>query len=150
MPPTKMKPAIYNGSFGWGWVSLSELAEMLDLDPVEVWSNFSVAAKPDGDGKPTLYWTTDGEKAQVAGMEEASKGSKKLFVPAGWALYVLKLWEKGALSVREEPHRHVSEGTFCPLAADYRLHPCRLDTDRGEGHFIAPIAIGKEGYPVRV
>jgi hypothetical protein len=146
--PTKIKPALYAGPFGWGWVFLPELAEMMNLDPVTVWDSFLDVAEPDEQGKPVLNWTEDSVIARVAGMDEALNRSEELYVAAGWALSVLELWNSGALSVRQERHRHQSGGSFCPLAG-YVLHPCRPNQEAGLGHFVAPIAVGTDGYPVK-
>jgi hypothetical protein len=38
----KVKPAIFKGPMGWGWVSLRELAEIVGQTPLETWGNFLI------------------------------------------------------------------------------------------------------------
>lgn len=118
---TKVKPAIYNGYHGWGWVKLTELCEIIGTTPTLLFTHFTPLSK-DADRKVLaiemmgMFYNSEFE-ALIALELEAQETAKKIggddadqhevifknliesiFLPAGWALDVLKAREEGYIS----------------------------------------------------
>ena len=117
----KKKPAIYAlrdapDSF-WGFVSLKELAEIVELDPKKVLENFFGLSK-DVDSMIVFAY---GKMVRITQGSVTSQGSitsddaEEIFVPAGWAQNVLKAHERGFTRVELVTHIH-SLGNYidCP------------------------------------
>ncbi len=107
----KKKPAIYSGPYGWGWVRLSEVEEIVGQN---AWVDFFHLSKDADSGvlsvafdEPRLesksfHLYLDGmvneSVAELSGLFENRNGQAylvdeawdKLFVPAGWALDVVE------------------------------------------------------------
>jgi len=113
MKKIKIKPAIYAGPLRWGWVSLSDLAEIIGQTPEETWKNFFGLTKDIQ--YEVLAWSPDLEELVQDGTEP--KDFDSVYVPAGWALDVLEAVELGAVKVRNVPHEHLTDLDGCPDGA---------------------------------
>lgn len=110
----KVKPAIFSGPLGWGWVRLKELAEIIGQSPVEVWEKFFslskdldiLAVSPDlkevWNVSESGYIAYSGDRYAFGSPEAFRKALKagSFYVPAGWAMEVIRARELGAESLR--------------------------------------------------
>jgi len=103
----KVKPAIFSGPLGWGWVELEELAEIIGQSPEQTWRNYFWLSK-DAPEMEVLSWSPDLERfIQKAG--EEPDFSHQVFVPAGWAFDVLAAKFAGFVRVEAINHEHQTE-----------------------------------------
>ena len=131
-----VKPAIYRGPLGWGWVSLKELAEIIGQTPEETWSNFFGLTKDIQ--YDVLAWSLDLENMVQDGTEP--EDFSKAFVPAGWAMDVLRAVELGAVRIKTVFHEHLSHLDGCPEGT-------LLCSFNGSG-FTAAVGVKEDGSPV--
>lgn len=111
---TKVKPALYRvEGLPWAWVRLEELAEVIGRCPEDFWGlskDIDVLAVSDGQKMENIFQSR----------EIAYSGGKYfcgdvVFVPAGWALDVIKAVEAGAVKVVLVEHEHLGQGEEpCP------------------------------------
>ena len=110
----KVKPAMYVGFHGWGWVKLTELCELVGVTPTQLFANFNPLSK-DADcevlaieilGEFRNLEFRNLEKLESDAQEVATQLNREpsenvaevvdsVFVPAGWTLDVLKAHEEG-------------------------------------------------------
>lgn len=99
MEMKKIKPAIYQGPLGWGWVYFRELCEIKKMTTYELWGKFfyfgmretMAIVYDDEDMFPTQQlkvFNVDVEIGIVVSREDMVFG--EFYVPAGWALDVLE------------------------------------------------------------
>lgn len=120
----KVKPAIYSGLFGWGWVDLEELGGVLGLTPHQVWMRYHAA----------IWFEENNNWCYESGDLRSGTpefGGTRVFIPAGVSMKILHLHEAGVASVI---FRHDVD----TLSADCVL----VDLD-GEAAIIALDAHGK-------
>ncbi len=124
----KKKPAMFTGFYGWGWTQLTELCEMVGVTPTQLFKNFAPLSK-DADqsvlsiemmGKFYNLSFTNLENLEKDTLDVAKKHEvntediiSSVFVPAGWAMDVLKAHEEGytAFSLSCE---YIDEGDQIP------------------------------------
>ncbi|XOB46283.1 MAG: hypothetical protein ACKKMV_02415 [Candidatus Nealsonbacteria bacterium] len=135
----KLKPAIYQGPCGWGWIRLKELAEIIGKNPKDIWYDFFELTKDIEYN--LLSWSLDLEEMiQDEEREPTRNEFKRLFVPAGWAMDVLGAVERGATFVVLEHHPHLKESDECPLGT---LNCSFVGRD-----FLAAVGIKADGNPI--
>lgn len=101
----KVQPAIYKFDFiDWGWVLLSELAEILDTSRISLLASYGALSKdyPRGIlaatfGNTMIYIHLPVEEGRYIDM-------KGIYVPAGWANDVLRAFRAGYSSVELQRH----------------------------------------------
>lgn len=109
----KLKPAIFSGPLGWGWVSLGDLAEIIGQSPKKTWDSFFGLTKDIQ--YEILAWSPDLEELVQDGTDP--KDFSSVYVPAGWAQDVLRAHELGAVRVEVVYHEHKSHLDGCPDGA---------------------------------
>lgn len=143
MNTKKIKPALYRlEGLPWAWVKLRELSEVVGRSPTEVCEDFWALSK-DID----VLAISDGQKMEnvLQSREIAYSGGdyfrgEIMFVPAGWALDVIKAVEDGAVQVVLVQHEHLGQGEPCPEGT---LN-CTFN-----GHaFTAAVGLKADGNPV--
>lgn len=109
----KVKPALFIGFHGWGWVKLTELCELVGLTPTQLFKAFLPLSKDVncevlaveilGEFFNLAFANLEmleSDTQEVASQlnlerDEATDVIESAFVPAGWALDVLKAHEEG-------------------------------------------------------
>ncbi|UZE93127.1 MAG: hypothetical protein IB617_03150 [Candidatus Nealsonbacteria bacterium] len=135
----KLKPAIFEGPCGWGWVNLQELAEIIGKNPEDIWYSFFGLTKDIEYG--ILSWSLDLEEMiQDEEREPTRQEFKKLYVPAGWAMDVLRAVELGTEHIELIHHPHLKESDECPLGT-LNCSFCGCD-------FVAAVGIKEDGSPI--
>ena len=132
----KKEPKVVPGPLGWGWVRLSELAEIIGQSAKGAWFNFFGLTKDIQDN--VLAWSPDLEELIQDGTEPEDFTSA--YVPAGWAQDVLRAHELGAVRVRLEVHEHRSPLDGCPDGS-LTCYPCGLDS-------VSAVGVRADGTPV--
>lgn len=123
MTGKKICPAMYDGSHGWSWVQLAELCEMTGLTGCELFSRYGALSKDAPDGILAVEMMGGEFKnvppAILSGIERAlptasmiQKWRESTFVPAGWAMDVLKARSDGYTRVTlEEMYLEEEQGS---------------------------------------
>jgi hypothetical protein len=151
----KVVPAVYNSpDLPWGWVNLGELAEIVGLDPLELWDRYFGLTKSLREQR--LAVSVDGSVAyhvSVTGDTDLF-GPKPwdstlafyrildhLFVPAGWASAVQKAIAAGIYQVEIQ--------TTQLSTVQLKREPSVLDWyDDGEQVFVT-VGLDEQGEPVQ-
>jgi hypothetical protein len=133
MEVVKIKPALYRiEGQPWAWVYLRELAyEVLSMNPRDIWEHFFLLSKDIdvlGISNGSAFWNI-GESGEIAHSYDGEEwqyvfGNKEsfdinldfgfFFVPAGWALDVIKAIESGVTRVEIVYHEHLDDLDECP------------------------------------
>lgn len=136
MANKKIKPAVYRGPARWGWVSLKELAEVIGQSPMETWDNFFGLTKDIQYN--VLAWSSNLDDMVQDGTYPGEFNS--IFVPAGWAMDVLRAFKLGAVRIETKFHEHLSRLDGCPQGT-------LLCSFNGSG-FTAAVGVKEDGSPV--
>jgi hypothetical protein len=125
----KVKPALYSiVGKPWKWVHMSDLVAIFDMEAVDIWDRFFSLSKD----LNVLAVVRGGRFANVTKAGEFVDGDVPTehigafersffhslhgctYVPAGWALDVIKAWETGARKVEVVYHEHQDDLDECP------------------------------------